>query len=245
MKNYKTIINEVSKVRKSYKEKVQGPAYPRGASFFKLQDEERDEIRAKIREIDAINQKLDKYNADLDIKVKVLKHNIMCALYEEVKQPLIDILNKYVNKQLGPKTYESIMNDFKNITGCGMRIKNSYNYTDIYIYLLNEDGCRSLEDYEISIYFKDNNDCISIVNNNNRLQTIDINTIRCNYNINEYIEDINTYVREYKKIYKKAYKAAQAYNDIIEQYQKFKLYGVNMEDLRTCYCNKFWNIDKY
>lgn len=34
-------------------------------------------------------------------------------------------------------------------------------------------------------------------------------------------------------------------NDIIEQYQKFKLYGVNMEDLKTCYCNKFWNIDKY
>ena len=239
MKNYKTIINEMSKLNKSKKALIEydGPSI---TSWLQLDDEERRAACDKKLEIEEANKTIRKYNNSIDFKRVILENNMRCALYEDIKQPLIDVLNKYKNKQLGPKTQDNIKNDFKHLTGCNMYIDTRYSCASVIVYLLNDEGYKIGHDYEVEVYFKKDNESISLLNDSNRIQNLTIDNACCNYNAGRYVDNINKYIKDYFKAYKKAAKAQEAYNEAIEVCNSFNaLKNSRSTDLRKCYCNRF------
>ena len=239
MKNYKTIINEVSKLNNTKKAVIEydGPSI---TSWLQLNDEERRATRDKKLEIEEANKNIRKYNSSIDLKRVILENNMRCALYEDIKEPLIEVLNKYKNKPLGPKTQDNIVNEFQRLTGCRMYIDTKYKCASVIVYLLSDEGYRLGNDYEIEVYFKKADKCISLLSDSNRIQELTIDNACCNYNSDCYIDNINKYIKDYFKAYKKAAKAQEAYNEAIEACNSFNaLKNSRTTDLRKCYCNRF------
>ena len=239
MKKYKTIINEVSKLSNTKKALIEydGPSI---TSWLQLNDEERRATRDKKLEIEEANKVIQKYNSSIDLKRVILEHNMRCALYEDIKEPLIEVLNKYKNKPLGPKTQDNLKNDFKHLTGCNMYIDTRYSCASVIVYLLNDEGYRIGHDYEVEVYFKKDNECISLLTDSNRIQVLTIENAYCNYNASCYVDNINKYIKDYLKAYKKAAQAQETYNEAIKVCNSFNaLKNSHSSDLRKCYCNRF------
>lgn len=145
----------------------------------------------------------------LHLVLKLQHYNLQVVTLNELKPVIIKILEKYQNKQYGPKTRDKICNEFKELTGFNIRLFDKSYYTEIYVV-----------DYEhhFSLNIDSDNDHKVLVNN--RIQRVTADHLRV-YNVNEYINDIPAYIEKLKEAYtalQEKYKEfdalAHAYNDL-------------------------------
>lgn len=156
----------------------------------------------------------------LHLVLKLQRYNLQVAALEGLKPVIIQVLEKYQNKQYGPKTSDKICKEFKELTGFNIRLVDKSYYTEIYVI-----DC----DHHFSLNIDSDNDYKVL--ENNRIQLITADHLRV-YNVNEYINDIPAYIEKLKA----------AYNNLKEKYKEFDALAHAYNDLcvgdveRVSYC---------
>lgn len=145
----------------------------------------------------------------LYLVLKLQRYNLQVAVLEELKPVIVQILEKYQNKQYGPKTKDKICNEFKDLTGFYISFFDKSFYTEIYV--IDYD-----HHFSLNIYTDNDHKVLE----NNRIQVVTADYLRV-YNVNEYINDIPAYIEKLKEAYtalQEKYKEfdalAHAYNEL-------------------------------
>ena len=135
----------------------------------------------------------------LHLVLKLQRYNLQVVALEELKPVIVKVLEKYQNKQYGPKTRDKICNEFKEVTGFYISFFNKTYYTEIYV-----------ADYDHHFSLNIDTDNNHKVLENNRIQLVTADHLRV-YNVNEYINDIPAHIEKLKA----------AYNNLKEKYKEF------------------------
>lgn len=205
MKKYKEMLAtlaktsaEIESTKRSYKELESSITGNSPLERFKKR-------KALTNDLNALSKK-ENY---LHLVLKLQHYNLQVAALEELKPVIIQILEKYQNKQYGPKTKDKIRNEFKELTGFYISFFDKNFYTEIYAVDY---------DHHFSLNIDTDND--HKVLENNRIQLVTADHLRV-YRVNEYINDIPAYIEKLKATYnnlKEKYKefdaVAHAYNDL-------------------------------
>jgi hypothetical protein len=222
MKDFKTLSKELKKVKKV--ELKDNFNYLGVKDFLQLSGEEKEQYKKEREAHEEERKKVEKENEVIELKKAIIKHNLLCTLYEEVAPVIIDILSKYKNKPLGDKTENKIQNEFFNRTGHKMYFDRKYSNSDyINVYTLDDRGY-SNNGYKITISIQNNEvQTTKVTNDNNRIKDITDIKIYCRTNSNTYITNINKYVKDYINAYIKAYNAQQELKKLCEDCSKYVL----------------------
>lgn len=164
----------------------------------------------------------------LHLVLKLQRYNLQVAALEELKPVIIQILEKYQNKQYGPKTKDKIRNEFKELTGFYISFFDKNYYTEIYVIDY---------DHHFSLNIDSDNDHKVLVNN--RIQLVEADHLKV-YRVNEYINDIPGHIEKMK----------QAYSTLQEKYKEFdaamhnynELCRGDVETVPYCYLNTIWDM---
>lgn len=205
MKKYKEMLAtlaktsaEIESTKRSYKELESSITGNSPLERFKKR-------KALTNDLNALSKK-ENY---LHLVLKLQHYNLQVAALEELKPVIIQILEKYQNKQYGPKTKDKIRNEFKELTGFYISFFDKNFYTEIYAVDY---------DHHFSLNIDTDND--HKVLENNRIQLVTADHLRV-FNVNDYINDIPAYIEKLKATYnnlKEKYKEfdalAHAYNDL-------------------------------
>lgn len=227
MKNFKTLEKELNKLQLiKFEDNFD---YLGISEFMELSEEEKEKYKEAVKDIDAKKKQARKENEIIILKRAAIKHNLLCALYEEVAPVVIDILSKYKNKPLGEKTEDKITAEFFERTGHKMYFDRNYTYSDyINIYTLDEKGY-SNNGYKLTIAIVNTEgNTTKITNENNRIKDVTEITVSCfSTNATRYIENVNKYVKDYVKTYVKAYKVQQELEKICVECRQFVINDVD------------------
>ena len=225
MKNFKTLEKELKKVQTIKNEDKFD--YLGVKDFLNLSKEEKEIYHDKRVEHDKKRADIRKENEIITLKRATIKHNLLCALYEEVAPVILDILSNYQNKQLGPKTKEKIKNDFFERTGHKMYFDANYGDSFINVYTLDAYGY-SNNGYDLTIAIVDKEGERTMpTDENNRIKDIKEIATSCRYNATRYIENVNKYVKDYVKAYVKAYKAQQELEKLCSDCNQFVIKDID------------------
>lgn len=145
----------------------------------------------------------------LKLVLKLQRYNLQVAAFQELTPVIVQILEKYKNKQYGPKTRDKICNEFRKLTGFSISIFDKNFYTEIYVIDY---------DHHFSLNIDSDND--HKVLENNRIQVITADHLRV-YRVNDYIDNIPTHIEKMK----------EAYNALQEKYKEFDAAMHNYNDL--------------
>ena len=179
---------EIESTKRSYKELESSITGDSPLERFKKR-------KALINDLDALSRK-ENY---LHLVLKLQHYNLQVAALAELKPVIIQILEKYQNKQYGPKTKDKISKEFKELTGFYISFFDKNFYTEIYAVDY---------DHHFSLNIDSDND--HKVLENNRIQVITADHLRV-FNVNDYINDIPAYIEKLKA----------AYNNLKEKYKEF------------------------
>lgn len=200
---------EIESTKRSYKELENSITGDSPLERFKNR-------KAITNELNALSRK-ENY---LYLVLKLQRYNLQVAALEELKPIIVQILEKYQNRQYGPKTRDKICNEFKELTGFSISIFDKNFYTEIYVIDY---------DHHFSLNIDSDNDYKVL--ENNRIQRVTADHLRV-YNVNEYINDIPAHIEKLKA----------AYNNLKEKYKEFDALVHNYNDLcigdieRVSYC---------
>ena len=189
---------EIESTKRSYKELESSITGDSPLERFKKR-------KALINDLDALSKK-ENY---LHLVLKLQHYNLQVAALAELKPVIIQILEKYQNKQYGPKTKDKISKEFKELTGFYISFFDKNFYTEIYAVDY---------DHHFSLNIDSDND--HNVLENNRIQVITADHLRV-YRVNEYINDIPAHIEKMK----------EAYNVLQERYKEFDAAMHNYNDL--------------
>ena len=203
---------EIESTKRSYKELKSNIAGDSPLERFKNR-------KAITNDLEALSRK-ENY---LHLVLKLQRYNLQVAALEELKPVIIQILEKYQNKQYGPKTKDKIRNEFKELTGFYISFFDKNYYTEIYVIDY---------DHHFSLNIDSDNDHKVLVNN--RIQLIEADHLKV-YRVNEYINDIPGHIEKMK----------QAYSTLQEKYKEFdaamhnynELCRGDVETVPYCYLN--------
>lgn len=205
MKKYKEMLAtlaktsaEIESTKRSYKELENSIMGDSPLERFKKR-------KALTNDLNALSRK-ENY---LHLVSKLQHYNLQVAALEELKPVIIQILEKYQNKQYGPKTKDKICNEFKELTGFYISFFDKNFYTEIYAVDY---------DHHFSLNIDTDND--HKVLENNRIQLVTADHLRV-YRVNEYINDIPAHIEKMK----------EAYNVLQERYKEFDAAMHNYNDL--------------
>ena len=113
MKKYEEMLAKIKKTsveiestKRSYKELKKSITGNSPLERFKNR-------KALTNDLEALSRK-ENY---LHLVLKLQHYNLQVVVLEELKPVIIQILEKYQNKQYGPKTRDKISNEFKELTG--------------------------------------------------------------------------------------------------------------------------------
>lgn len=179
---------EIESTKRSYKELESSITGDSPLERFKKR-------KALINDLDALSKK-ENY---LHLVLKLQHYNLQVAALAELKPVIIQILEKYQNKQYGPKTKDKISKEFKELTGFYISFFDKNFYTEIYAVDY---------DHHFSLNIDSDND--HKVLENNRIQVMTADHLRV-FNVNDYINDIPAYIEKLKA----------AYNNLKEKYKEF------------------------
>lgn len=208
---------EIESTKRSYKELKSSIAGDSPLERFKNR-------KALVNDLNALSRK-ENY---LHLVLKLQRYNLQVAALEELKPVIIQILEKYQNKQYGPKTKDKIRNEFKELTGFYISFFDKNYYTEIYAIDY---------DHHFSLNIDSDNDHKVLVNN--RIQLIEADHLKV-YRVNEYINDIPGHIEKMK----------QAYSTLQEKYKEFdaamhnynELCRGDVETVPYCYLNTIWDM---
>lgn len=208
---------EIESTKRSYKELKSSIAGDSPLERFKNR-------KALVNDLNALSRK-ENY---LHLVLKLQRYNLQVAALEELKPVIIQVLEKYQNKQYGPKTKDKIRNEFKELTGFYISFFDKNYHTEIYAIDY---------DHHFSLNIDSDNDHKVLVNN--RIQLIEADHLKV-YRVNEYINDIPGHIEKMK----------QAYSTLQEKYKEFdaamhnynELCRGDVETVPYCYLNTIWDM---
>lgn len=146
-----------------------------------------------------LRNEIDKMRIEKDF----LTSNYRAAVYNEIMPDIINVLNKYTGKKIGPKTREKINNELCEISEHRIYIYNQSEYTSdhkIVIYLNREINI-SYPCNEIEIYFKfddENKKRYDFIDENGKAIKFTGEIFLAPYK-NKYYDDIKKAVNDYYK----------------------------------------------
>lgn len=205
MKKYKEMLAtlaktsaEIESTKRSYKELENSITGNSPLERFKNR-------KAITKDLNALSRK-ENY---LKLVLKLQRYNLQVAAFQELTPVIVKILEKYKNKQYGPKTRDKISNEFKELTGFNISFFDKNFYTEIYMI-----------DYDHYFSLNIDSDNDHKVLENNRIQFITADHLKI-YRVNDYIDDIPTHIEKMK----------EAYSTLQEKYKEFDVAMHNYNDL--------------
>lgn len=189
---------EIESTKRSYKELESSITGNSPLERFKKR-------KALTNDLNALSRK-ENY---LHLVLKLQHYNLQVAALDELTPIIIQVLEKYRNKQYGPRTKEKICDKFKELTGFYIGLYDKGFYTEIYTSDMN--SCFTLK-------INTKNDIKAL--ENNRIQVITSEDLWA-YGVHDYIKDIPAHIEKMKAAYtalQEKYKefdvAMRAYNDL-------------------------------
>lgn len=167
---------------------------------------------------------------DAETEVKILKHNAEIAFIHEYLPLVLDILNQYKGKRIGEKTEEKIRNTIKEKYNIGVSFNHS---KDITLYAYNY---YALNRTNIEICAKYNNEAKDHYRNfnaENKLNELSVDMFHIKDN---YIEDIEAYIKDKKTKIKAINEAIAALKNSIDEYNDNLISGIerpSIYDIKT------------
>ena len=185
MEKYKELLKEISKTsaeienaKKCYK-KIEN--HIDGNSPL-----ERAKNRKKVKkDLETLYKK----ECYLNLVLKLQRYNLQVAALDELTPIIIQVLEKYQNKQYGPRTKEKICDKFKELTGFYIGLYDKGFYTEIYTSDMNSN-------FTLKINTK--NDIKAL--ENNRIQVITSEDLWA-YGVHDYVNDIPAHIEKMKEAY--------------------------------------------
>ncbi len=177
--------------------------------------------------VDDLNT-LSRKESYLNLVLKLQRYNLQVAAFKELTPIIISILEKYQNKQYGPKTREKIRNEFKELTGFYISFFDKGYYTEIYVV-----------DYDHHFSLNIDTDNNNNVLENNRIHLITADHLRV-YRVNEYIEDIPTHIEKMKEAYNALQETFKEFNAAMHTYND--LCKGDIETIPYYYLNTVWDM---
>ena len=216
MKTYAAIIKEIEKAKKSITNTAE-------ENYHYIIEEHRAALRSgktenradfmteyKTAEAEYIDEK--ERNADIQLKIEILKDNAKQAIKNELIPVIAEIWNKYEGKPHGEKTAKKISDELKAATGYYIHIGNRYDDARITIYI--RGVVSDLELYPIWNGIKQ-----PAIDSDNKIVRIIPENFKI-YCCGEYVENVNKHIKELKKAHAKAKELEKAFNDAVTEYNK-------------------------
>ena len=148
----------------------------------------------------------------LNLKSMALENNSHCAFANEYKKPMMEILNKYAGKKLGPKTLEKLQKEFKEKLGMSICFRQYY-YNSLFVNTYDDEGylryCNEKELFSTGIY------------QNNELSKVEDITAK-----QKYIEDIEAYILKLVNMQGKLEQLSQELYNLTRDYNSIKFEGM-------------------
>lgn len=141
---------------------------------------------------------------ELEEKSVVLSNNYHCAIIHEFVPIICEIMNKYVGKRVGEKTTDKIRNEFYERTGFRFYWSSQYSCR---LSIYNNGNLR----IELYVYW-DNSDINSFF-----VEELTEEKIRIHDN---YIEDVESYVKSIREERQKLKQAMENLNSMIDKYNE-------------------------
>jgi hypothetical protein len=221
MKTFNEIINEINAIEFVDIQKMTDELYGtiQNLPFTeRLEKKRADEYKAKEQEIVQAS-------ADNEYK-KTYKHylvnNAKVSLYEEIKNDIVDIFNKYSGKKYGEKTKEKIRNEILEKTQCWTWLDGAYCdnrkwYMDI---TPKHKAFKFGDKFGFKIYYE------NFVDENNIIQKIDLQGFKQS-NVYPYVDDIQARIEQLLTIKEEARKLQELLNEKMDEYNKLVVSGIN------------------
>lgn len=224
MKKYKEMLATIAKTsaeiestKRSYKELE--------SSITGDSPLERAKNRKKITsDLEALSRK----ESFLNLVLKLQRYNLQVIALEELTPVIIMVLEKYKNKQYGPKTKDKIYNEFKELTGFNIGFFDKTYYTEIYVVDY---------DHHFSMNIDTDNDHKVLVNN--RIQLVTADHLRV-YRVKEYINDIPGHIEKMKEAYTALQSTYKEFDTAMHNYND--LCVGDIETVPYCYLNTVWDM---
>lgn len=195
--------HEFEKTADSIMESV--PAYN-----FHMGENEKKERKIKLDAAAEKTAPLYSKSKDIEIVNRILRNNAKIALFEQIKNDLIEVLNKYNSKSIGEKTAEKIKNEM--MERCNVRVY--INDREITVYPNHE---RTFNDYNLSLFLNTGNYDNNYFLKGNKLQCEYLNTIYIGYVYN-FVENPAERIEQIKQKQIELLQAQEQYNKIISEY---------------------------
>ena len=169
------------------------------------------------------NQEKEQFNKEIDFKIACYKNNLDILIADKIKNIVLNILNKYNNKQYGKKTKEKIYNEvYEQVENETVFSKHSFSF--------------GISNNEITIYsysfenviYSNNNLILKYNNYNNNFINNDNKISLYNDEINlvyhpKYILNIDKYIKEKKESFEKIKKLNDELTKEITVYRENKI----------------------
>lgn len=210
MKKFNEIIREVKQTQQKINELEEKTKQIRN-TYKNIMDIKKRHEKMKTVENELLG--LEEKKEYLRINIKILNSNAKIALFNEVMPQVLDVLEKYKGKPLGPKTEQKIKDEIKEKTNCSFYI--SYRYTQEYhiipLEFINND-------YNIECGTKCIDGRQKKLLDDNKIQVPELNDLTIYYSSKEYIDNIPKRIKDLKRLYKKAYEKQQELAAICSEY---------------------------
>lgn len=204
MKKYKEMLAtlaktsaEIESTKRSYKELESSITGNSPLERFKKR-------KALTNDLNALSKK-ENY---LHLVLKLQRYNLQVAALDELTPVIIQVLEKYQNKQYGPRTKEKICDEFKELTGFYISLYDKGFYTEIYTSDMNSN---------FTLKINTRNDIKAL--ENNRIQVITSEDLWA-YGVHDYVDDIPAHIEKMKEAYMALQSTYKEFDGAMHEYNE-------------------------
>lgn len=208
---------EIESTKRSYKELKKSITGDSPLERFKHR-------KALTNDLEALSRK----ESYLNLVLKLQHYNLQVIAFQELTPVIIQILEKYQNKQYGPKTRDKICKEFKELTGFNVSFFDKNYYTEIYVIDYNHHFSLNID--------SDNNHKVL---ENNRIQLVTADHLRV-YCLKEYIDDIPAHIEKMKEAYTALQSTYKEFDGAMHKYNE--LCKGEIETIPYYYLNTVWDM---
>lgn len=221
MKTFDEIINEINAIEFANIQKMADELYGtiQNLPFTERLDKKRaDEYKAKEQEIvqaSADNQYKETYK-------HYLVNNAKVSLFEEIKNDIVDIYNKYSGKKYGEKTKEKIRNEILEKTQCWIGLDGAYCDSRKWFMEIIPKHKYFKFGYQFGfkVYYE------NFVDENNVIQKIDLQKFKQS-TVYPYVDDIKARIEQLLTIQEEARKLQELLDEKMDEYNKLVVNGIS------------------
>lgn len=227
MKKYTEILTEIKKARAAITDTAKTEKELERIALLEIRKTGSDEAFTEARKsYEAAAKKYEKEvsnNETQKIKIEILKDNAARAWFAENIAAICEVWNKYEGKAYGEKTAQKIREEIKNKTGVNVYFGNKYDDANIRVYFGYESGA-PFHDLEFLPIWNGGERQPALVDN--KIVKINPEKMRV-YCCGEYVEDVNTHIKELKKAHAAAVKAEKTLDNAISKYNSLTRGKIN------------------